>query len=104
MGYTHSCSIPKEEPHAQHIRQTYACARHAPADGLALCGACYALAAAFLAGRFMRKANCAPSAYPSVTIFKPLHLGEPGLSDNLESFFSQDYSGAIQIVRSEEHT
>ena len=66
--------------------------------GLALCGAGYALAAAFLAGRFMRKANCAPSAYPSVTILKPLHLGEPGLSDNLESFFSQDYSGAIQIV------
>jgi ceramide glucosyltransferase len=29
---------------------------------------------------------------------KPLHLGEPGLSDNLESFFAQDYPGDIQIV------
>ena len=33
------------------------------------------------------------SAYPPVTILKPLYLGEPGLSDNLESFFAQDYPG-----------
>ena len=66
--------------------------------GLALCGAAYALAAAFLAGRFMEaKASPAP-VYPPVTILKPLHLGEPGLSDNLESFFAQDYPGAVQIV------
>lgn len=66
--------------------------------GLALCGAAYALAAAFFAGRFMR-ANAAPApAYPPVTILKPLHLGEPGLSDNLESFFAQDYPGQVQIV------
>src|ERR1017187_1274700 len=35
MSYTHSCSIPKEETHAKRIRQTYDCARRAPADGLA---------------------------------------------------------------------
>jgi ceramide glucosyltransferase len=65
---------------------------------LALCGAGYALTAAFLAGRFMRGTGIIASAYPAVTILKPLHLGEPGLSDNLESFFAQDYPGPIQIV------
>ena len=66
--------------------------------GLALCGAVYALAAAFLAGRFMRATDLPAPLYPPVTILKPLHLGEPGLSDNLESFFAQDYPGQIQIV------
>ena len=66
--------------------------------GLALLGAAYALAAAFLTGRFMRGEGPASSAYPPVTILKPLYLGEPGLSDNLESFFAQDYPGAVQIV------
>jgi ceramide glucosyltransferase len=66
--------------------------------GLALCGAAYALAAAFLAGRFMRAEALPATVYPSVTILKPLHLSEPGLSDNLESFFAQDYPGPVQIV------
>ena len=67
--------------------------------GVALCGAAYALGAAFLVGRFMRgAAKPAAAAYPPVTILKPLHLGEPGLSDNLESFFAQDYPGPVQIV------
>ena len=59
--------------------------------GLALLGAGYALAAAFLARRFMRARNAGASAYPAVTVLKPLHQGEPGLSENLESFFTQDY-------------
>jgi ceramide glucosyltransferase len=66
--------------------------------GLALIGAGYALAAAFLAERFMRGERPAASAYPAVTILKPLHLGEPGLSDSLASFFAQDYPGEVQIV------
>jgi len=66
--------------------------------GLALCGAAYALVAAFLAGRFMQGEALTSSVYPPVTILKPLHLGEPGLSDNLESFFAQDYPGKVQIV------
>ena len=66
--------------------------------GLALCGAAYALTAACLAVRFMRSGAAQPSVYPPVTILKPLYLGEPGLSDNLESFFAQDYPGPIQIV------
>lgn len=67
-------------------------------DGLALCGAVYALAAVFFAGRFMKSENPPAHAYPPVTILKPLHLGEPGLYHNLESFFAQDYPGPIQIV------
>jgi ceramide glucosyltransferase len=66
--------------------------------GMALCGAAYALAAAFFAGRFMRAENSPALQYPPVTILKPLHLSEPGLSDNLESFFAQDYPGEVQIV------
>ena len=65
---------------------------------LALSGALYALLAAFLVGRFMRATQAAPASYAPVTILKPLYLGEPGLSDNLESFFAQDYPGEVQIV------
>src|SRR3569833_114212 len=46
----------------------------------------------------MRTGSTPVSAYPAVTVLKPLHLGEPGLSENLESFFAQDYPGDIQIV------
>jgi ceramide glucosyltransferase len=37
------------------------------------------------------------SAVP-VTLLKPLHLDEPGLEDNLRSFFGQEYDGPVQIV------
>ena len=66
--------------------------------GLALCGVMYAVLAAVLVGRFMRAGHAKPQTYAPVTILKPLHLGEPGLSDNLESFFAQDYPGKIQIL------
>ena len=33
-----------------------------------------------------------------VTMLKPLHLAEPGLEENLRSFFRQDYDGPIQII------
>lgn len=66
--------------------------------GLALCGAGYALAAAFFARRFMRADASPACAYPPVSILKPLHLDEPGLSDNLESFFAQDYPAPVQYV------
>src|SRR3569833_1204915 len=46
----------------------------------------------------MRTGSTPVSAYPAETILKPLHLGEPGLSENLESLFAQDYPGDIQIV------
>jgi ceramide glucosyltransferase len=66
--------------------------------GLALLGSFYALLAAFLVGRFMRADHALPLNHPPVTILKPLHLGEPGLLDNLQSFFAQDYPGKVQIV------
>ena len=66
--------------------------------GLALCGAAYALAAAFFAGRFMCAEGTPAPAYPPVTILKPLHLGEPGLFDNLESFLPRTIRGQVQIV------
>jgi ceramide glucosyltransferase len=65
---------------------------------LALCGSLYALLAAILVGRFMRAGHSAPAHCAPVTILKPLYQGEPGLSENLESFFAQDYPGKIQIL------
>jgi ceramide glucosyltransferase len=66
--------------------------------GPAVLGSIYALMAIVLVGRFMRDRHAAPLVYPAVTILKPLHLGEPGLSENLESVFAQDYPGKVQIV------
>jgi ceramide glucosyltransferase len=65
---------------------------------LGLCGAAYALLAAFFARRFVRRPSAAPATYPPVTILKPLHGEEPALADNLETFFAQDYRGPVQIV------
>jgi ceramide glucosyltransferase len=35
---------------------------------------------------------------PRVTILKPLHGAEPGLFENLASFCTQNYPGAVQII------
>jgi ceramide glucosyltransferase len=35
---------------------------------------------------------------PGVTILKPLHGAEPGLFENLASFCTQNYPGAVQII------
>lgn len=66
--------------------------------GVSLSGAAYALAAVFLVRRFMRGPSPSISPLPAVSILKPLYLGEPGLLENLESFFAQDYDGPVQIV------
>lgn len=65
---------------------------------LALCGAGYAVMAALAAGRFMRAPASEHRSDAPVTILKPLYLGEPGLKENLESFFAQDFAAPIQIV------
>src|SRR5690349_3217574 len=65
---------------------------------VAVIGAGYTLLAAVLAGRFMRNAESSAVQSPAVTILKPLHRCEPDLSQNLETFFAQDYNGSIQIV------
>jgi ceramide glucosyltransferase len=61
-------------------------------------GAGYTLLAAALVGRFMRSQQSSAATNPDVTILKPLHLGEPDLSRNLETFFAQKYQGKVQIV------
>ncbi len=65
---------------------------------LALCGAGYAVMAVLAAGRFMRAPSSQHRSDAPVTILKPLYLGEPGLKENLESFFAQDFAAPIQIV------
>lgn len=64
----------------------------------AFVGALYALLAASLIGRFMRAGAPDAAHSPAVTILKPLHLEDPDLRCNLETFFSQDYAGPVQIV------
>lgn len=65
---------------------------------VAVMGAGYTLLAAWLVGRFMRSGAKLAAPSPNVTILKPLHQCEPDLARNLETFFTQDYSGAVQIV------
>lgn len=66
---------------------------------LALCGGLYAVAAAGLAARLLRRApDPPPEPLPAVTILKPLNGDEPGLEDALASFLAQDYAAPIQIV------
>lgn len=64
---------------------------------IAVIGTFYALLSAVLVGRFMQE-TAAAAACPAVTILKPLHQGEPDLARNLETFFTQDYAGPVQIL------
>ena len=63
-----------------------------------MAGTGYTLLSAVLAGRFMRNGEGASPQNPAVTILKPLYRSEPDLARNLETFFVQDYGGAIQII------
>jgi ceramide glucosyltransferase len=65
---------------------------------VAVMGAAYTMLASLLVGRFMQNPQGPAAHRPAVTILKPLHQGEPDLSRNLETFFAQDYDGAVQIV------
>jgi len=65
---------------------------------VALVGAAYTLLSAVLVGRFMRRVPAALAEARPVTILKPLYRVEPGLLENLETFFAQDYAGPVQIV------
>jgi len=64
----------------------------------ALLGAIYALAAALAVARFFRMPIQVAADYPSLTVLKPLYGAEPGLRENLEGFFAQDYPAPVQIV------
>lgn len=66
---------------------------------LALCGGGYAVAAAALAARVLRRTpDPLPASLPAVTILKPLYGAEPGLEEALASFLAQDYAAPVQIV------
>ena len=68
---------------------------------LAIAGVAYTLAATILIGRY-RTRDAAPATpdgeAPDVTLLKPLHGDEPGLTENLLSFLRQDHAGRVQMV------
>jgi ceramide glucosyltransferase len=45
-----------------------------------------------------RSEEAGPRRATPVTLLKPLYLAEPGLEENLRSFFQQDYDAPVQIV------
>jgi ceramide glucosyltransferase len=62
-------------------------------------GALCALGAAWAARWFARRATTpAPTAWPDVSILKPLAGAEARLPENIETHFDQDYRGKIQFV------
>jgi ceramide glucosyltransferase len=62
-------------------------------------GSMCALGAAWAARWFVRQpAAPTPTAWPDVSILKPLFRAEARLSENIETFFDQDYPGKIQFV------
>jgi cellulose synthase/poly-beta-1,6-N-acetylglucosamine synthase-like glycosyltransferase len=62
-------------------------------------GSLCALGAAWATRRFIRQpASVPPIRWPDVSILKPLYGAEAQLSDNIETYFHQDYPGTIQFV------
>jgi ceramide glucosyltransferase len=61
-------------------------------------GILYTLIAGVLVRRFFRNRGSDPSEFPSVSILKPLHGEDAGLSQNLESLCQIDYPGEIELV------
>jgi len=65
---------------------------------LAGVGSLYTLVAVFLLRRFAGRPKPRATAFPGVSILKPLHGAEEGLDDNLKSFCRQDYPGPVQVI------
>jgi ceramide glucosyltransferase len=62
-------------------------------------GSIAALGAAWAARWFLRQpAPTPPARWPDISILKPLHGAETQLSENIETYFRQDYPGKVQIV------
>jgi ceramide glucosyltransferase len=62
-------------------------------------GSLCALGAAWAARWFVqRPASPPPARWPDVSILKPLYGAEAQLSENIETYFHQDYPGKIQFV------
>lgn len=62
----------------------------------ALLGIGYTLLTSALIGRFFSRQPAEPTAFPPVTIIKPLRGAERNLHANLATFCRQDYPGAVQ--------
>ena len=62
-------------------------------------GSLCALGATCAARRFSRRQGAeAPTTWPDVSILKPLFRAETQLSENIETYFRQDYPGKLQFV------
>jgi ceramide glucosyltransferase len=68
------------------------------AGGLAAIGTAYGLTATALSARFILRPARRPSAYPAVSVIKPLHGDHAGLAEALKGFCEQDYPGEVQII------
>ena len=66
---------------------------------VSILGSFCALVATWAARGFSRRPDAeAPTRWPDVSILKPLHGAEAQLSENIETYFHQDYPGKIQFV------
>ena len=65
---------------------------------LAGIGIFYQLAAIWAVGRFFTARPLRTGGSVGVTVLKPLHGAEPGLTANLASFVDQDYPGEVQLL------
>ena len=64
-----------------------------------LFGSICALGGAWAARWFVRRpASAVPTTWPDVSILKPLSGAEAQLAQNIETYFHQDYPGAVQFV------
>jgi ceramide glucosyltransferase len=62
-------------------------------------GSLCALGAVWAARGFSRRRGAeAPTTWPNISILKPLFRAEALLSENIETYFHQDYPGKIQFV------
>jgi ceramide glucosyltransferase len=61
------------------------------------CGMVLAAAARF-GLRKRREQSAAADFLPSVSMLKPLHGTEPGMEQNIESFFKQEYPGEFELL------
>lgn len=66
--------------------------------GLASAGIAYLAVAALMVRRLAARRFGDATAFPSITILKPLHGDEPELFANLSSFVAQDYPGHVQVI------